>query len=93
MNKYIAGVAYRHNLLTAYLKVIGHTQLEAERLAKKVGTALQQKLPKEAELGVARYRGYDRAADAEFYEIPIVIAACEKPAKAVLASLVLQGTV
>lgn len=87
MDKYIKGVAYRHVLLTAYLKIIGRTQPEAERRAKRVGSTLREKMPEAAEVGVPRYRG------AGVYEIPIVIAACEGPAKAALAKLVLQGAV
>lgn len=92
MTKYIVGVAYRHRhvLLTAYLKVTGRTQLEAERRAKAVGTALHKRMPKEALVQVPRYRA---EASVETFEIPVVIAGCEGPAKAELAKLVLQGTV
>lgn len=91
MDKYITGVSYRHALLTAYLKIIGVTQPEAERRAKRVGTALRRRMPEGAEIGVPRYRGRRNAFDS--YEIPIVIAACEGPAKATLAALVLAGSV
>lgn len=87
MDKYIKGVAYRHTLLTAYLKITGRTQPEAERYAKQVGTVLRQLMPPSAEVGVPRGRGVNT------YEIPIVIADCERAAKAVLAQLVLQGRV
>jgi len=86
MEKYITGVTYRHALVTAYLKITGKNRVEAERRAKRVGTVLHQRLPKSAEIGVPRYRGSER------FEIPILIAACERTARAELAKLVLQGT-
>lgn len=91
MDNYIKGVTYRHVLLTAYLKVIGRTKTEAEQQAKKVGTALHERLPEVAVIGVPRYRGFDPKTTIETFEIPIVIAGCERRAKAELARLVLRG--
>jgi len=85
MDKYITGVTYRHALLTAYLKITGKNRIEAERRAKLVGTVLHKRLPPSAEIGVARHRG------GPVYEIPVVIAACERTARAELAKLVLLG--
>ena len=93
MDKYITGVSYRHAILTAYLKVIGRNQHEAERRAKRVGTVLRKKMPKVAEIGVPRERGFDRKTKTYWFEIPVLIAECIGPAKAALARLVLQGSV
>lgn len=90
-DRYITGVDYRHPLIVAYLKVVGQTQREAERHAKKVGGALLRELPAEAEVRVPRYRGtYTGQA---VYEIPVLIAECESAAKAILSRLVLRGSV
>ena len=89
-DRYITGVAYRHAFPTAYLKVVGHTRREAERYAKKVGGTLLQELPTTAEVRVPRYRGTHEQA---VFEIPIIIGECESAARAVLAQLVLRGSV
>lgn len=92
MDKFIVGVAYRHALLTAYLRVVGRTRLEGENFAKRVGTRLHALLPATADIGAARYRGRD-AEHHESFEIPIIIAGCESAARATLATLVLRGSV
>jgi hypothetical protein len=91
VNRYITSVAYRHALLTAYLKVTGRTQIEAERNAKQVGTALHKRMPPAASIGVPRYRGFDRTTKLDIYEIPIGIASCERSGRAEIAKLLLKG--
>lgn len=88
MPKYIAGVRYGR-FTTAYLKIIAQTQRQAERYAKRVGSALLETLPETAMIGVARVR----PGEAAVLEIPIIIGECERPARAVLSSLVLRGSV
>ena len=90
MTKFITGVSYRHFLTTAYLRIVGRSRREAERHAKRVGTTLLENLPEMAEVLPARFKG--TPAEPAF-EIPILIGACEQPAKACLAGLVLQGSV
>lgn len=92
MTKFIAGVEYRHPLLTAYLRIVGRTRLEGEEMARRVGAYLKKALPSTAEVRAARYRGVDKQ-DHESFEIPIIIADCESAARATLAKLVLGGTV
>ncbi len=89
MDRYITGVAYRHALLTAYVRVVGHTEAEAHQRAKRVGTVLQERMPQDAAIGVPRYKGF--AAGTARYDIPIVIAACEGRARSEIAKLVLRG--
>jgi len=91
LNRYIKGVKYQ-NPQMAYLQVVGRTKMEALRNAKRVGTALKKGLPKEAEWYAPRPKGF--GDDGLYrYEVPIMAASCFEKAKAVIAELVLRGSV
>jgi hypothetical protein len=89
----ILGVDYRHKGISAYVKVGGRTPKGTERNAKIVGRVLQEKLPRGVHVGVPRYKGYDRKAKREVYEVPTIISGHVRASKAVLSELMLRGSV
>jgi hypothetical protein len=91
LERYIQGVQYR-NPQMAYLMVVGRTKTEAYRNAKRVGTALKKELPKEAEWYAPRPKGFGDNGLYR-YEVPVMAALCFEKAKAVIAGLVLKGSV
>jgi hypothetical protein len=89
--KVIQGVAYRHVLLTAYVKVAGRSTVEALKQANGVRSEIAIRLP-EADVRPPRYRGVDEHLG-HIFEVPAIIAKCARPARAVLARMVLRGSI
>lgn len=86
--KHITAVSYCHPTMpTAYVQVGGHTKQAALWNAKKVCTALRERLPDTAIVGVPREDEDKRNT----YEIPVIIGECVNEARAVLAEMVLKG--
>jgi hypothetical protein len=89
--KTVQGVAYRHNLLTAYVKVCGTSIEQATVSAKEVRKALGARLP-EALVLPPRYKG-EESGLGYIFSVPAVIAKCPNLAKSVIARMVLSGCV
>jgi len=91
MSKYILGVAYRHRELMAYVRVGGRTENAAEQVARRLNTAIHQKLPK-AQRYPPRSKGFDDEG-VFIFEVPVGIDRCTDEAKAFLAEVTLEGSV
>jgi hypothetical protein len=91
MNRVILSVDFRH--AWAYVRVGGKTQNSAERHAKIVGRVLTERLSPKVGIGVPRYKGLDKKANQEVYEIPVGVFADPGPSKVALAELLLRGSV
>lgn len=88
--RHITAVNYRHPTLpTAYVQVEGCTRQAALWNAKKVCTALRERLPDTAIVNAPRIltRTHGRCV----FEIPVIIGECVDEAKAILAEMVLKG--
>jgi hypothetical protein len=87
--KTITGVDYRHTLITAYVQIEGQTREAALWHAKKVWSALKYRLPK-AVVKAPRRRTSNNGF---LFEVPVIIEECVNEAKAVIAKMVLKGSI
>jgi hypothetical protein len=89
--KVIRAVSYRHNMLTAYVEVVGPTEEEAYASASIVRAALSQGLP-DAFVIPPRYKGVEDDGK-HLFTVPAIIAKCPNTARSLIASMVLSGQV
>jgi len=87
--KVIRAVSYRHNMLTAYVEVLGPTQEQAHLSASIVQTVMSQGLP-DAYVIPPRYKGVEDDGK-HLFHVPAIIAKCPNTAKSFLASMILSA--
>jgi len=89
--KVIRAVSYRHNMLTAYVEVVGPSEEEAHASASIVRSAMSQGLP-DAFVIAPRYKGVEDDGK-HLFTVPAIIAKCPDIAKSFISSMVLSGRV
>lgn len=89
--KTIVGVQYKHPICTAYITVVGRSPISAEKHAKQLRKALLELLPEDACVHTPKDMGFDIRRGLNAFEVPVIVGACLKEAKAIIGRMVLRG--